>query len=785
MPSEHSRVYRFAEFEVNPVARTLMRNEVAIGLSRRSFDLLLYFVQNSGKILSKDELLKQIWPDTFVDENSLAKSISVLRKALDDGSTERNFVLTLPGRGYQFGAPVEVTVPGGGMSHAVLATGGEKQDIGILHQQRTIRTSLSEVQQSRSRSIARGVIALVLGATTALGAAAGAGYLLWRHFHPAPLSASVVLADFENTTGDKDFDIALNRVFQIELEQSPFLEIVPRSTVRKTLTEMQRKADEPLTQELAREVCERNNAQAVLSASISNFAGKYLLIMNASSCVTGKSLAGYQQEVAQKADVLAALDKAAGRVRKQLGESAASLDKFQKPIAEATTSSLEALRTYTQAQDAFYRGDEKTAEALFQRAIDLDGNFATAYRALGVALYNRRDYAQAAVLIQKAYSLRSHTTERDRLTIEILYNAFGTYDYQATIASMRLFNQLFPNNVTNWSNLCSMYTLVGDYAHAVEAGENTLRFGAPAAQMTDSVALAYQRANRFADAKRVATASIAAGKETFDLHQILFQIAVAEDDGAARKTEGDWGFTHDKSDYALDDLGMAAAAEGKVHEAADDFSRARREVVRQGDSDFAEALALDTVDTMLNAGDFEQARASLNGLRVTGNASGHFARLKAELGDMGPARKFIAEVNSSGETNTIHRYRDLPMLRALQSLDAHQPAQAVEEMEPARPYQMVDFEILSLRGRAEAEAGMLNRAADDYRLILANRGIAPISPLFAVAHLRLARVLVKARQTAAALAEYQAFLNAWKDGDPQEPLLVQAKKENALLQIHQ
>jgi hypothetical protein len=149
---------------------------------------------------------------------------------------------------------------------------------------------------------------------------------------------------------------------------------------------------------------------------------------------------------------------------------------------------------------------------------------------------------------------------------------------------------------------------------------------------------------------------------------------------------------------------------------------------------------------------------------------------------MGPARKFIAEVHSSGETNTIHRYHDLPMLGALLALDAHQPAQAVEKMEPARPYQMVDFEIPTLRGRAEAEAGMLERAADDYRLILANRGIAPISPLYTVAHLRLARVLVMERETAAARAEFQAFLNAWKDGDPQEPLLIEAKQESAKLE---
>jgi DNA-binding winged helix-turn-helix (wHTH) protein len=173
MPPEHSQVYRFAEFEVNPVARTLVRNEVAIGLSRRSFDLSLYFVQNSGKILSKDELLKQIWPDTFADENSLAKSISVLRKALDDGSSERNFVLTLPGRGYQFGAPVEVIVPGRGMPHAVFDLGAETQAIGILRQQRTIRTNISEVQQNLTRLTARGGACSCSGGNDCSGSSRG------------------------------------------------------------------------------------------------------------------------------------------------------------------------------------------------------------------------------------------------------------------------------------------------------------------------------------------------------------------------------------------------------------------------------------------------------------------------------------------------------------------------------------------------------------------------------------------------------------------------------------
>jgi len=793
MPGEQNALYRFAEFEVNPVARTLTRKGDILSLSRRSFDLLLYFVKNPGKILSKDELLSNIWSDAFVDENSLAKSISVLRKALDEPSTERSFVLTLPGRGYQFAVSVEV-VP---LHEALLAQdvglsrteaaqafaelGTEAQSIGVLRQQRTIRTSTVEVQRNRTRVSVRGWFALAFVTAIAAVAIGGGGYLLWRHFHPAPQSVSVVLADFENTTGEKDFDFALNRAFQIELEQSPFLDILPGASVRQTLAEMQRKADDPLTPDIAREVCERNNAQVVLTGSISSFAGRYLLTMDASSCVTGKTVAGYQQTVAQKADVLPALDTVAGHVRKQLGESAASLGKFQTPIAQATTGSLEALRAFTQAVDASDRGDGTMAQTLFQRAIALDSNFASAYKGLSVNFYNRNNHPQALLNIQKAYSLRAHTTERERLTIEIAYNAFGTYDYQASIAALRLFNQLYPNNATNWGNLSNMYTQVGDYAQAITAGETAWRIGPRNGVRAEILARAYKRAGRFADAKRVAALIIAEGKDTFGVHSILFQIAIAEHDAERIKLEGEWGFTHDELNRALDDLGQAAAAQGKLREATADLSRARQEALREGDQDSADSFSSDLADLLADAGDPEEANAAIKDMRGDGGDAGGFALLKSELGDMTAAKKFVLTASSREETNTVYRYSYLPMVRALMAIEGHQPAQAVEELEPARPYQMSDFSILSLRARAESEAGMPDRAADDYRLILANEGIDPISPLYNVAHLRLARVLAEQKKFEPARAEYEAFLDAWKDGDPQSALILAAKTEYSKL----
>jgi DNA-binding winged helix-turn-helix (wHTH) protein/TolA-binding protein len=784
MPQGQSPVYRFRDFEVDPVARTLKRGGEIVSLSRRSFDLLLYFVQNSGTILSKDELLKKIWPDTFVDENSLAKSISVLRKALDQNPQESTLVVTLAGRGYQFGATVEIVGPLAETAHGETALEDRNRGIGVVVQQRTITTSINEERQSQRHSTPLGWVTLGLGTLAVLAAIGAGGLLLWRHFHPAPQSASVVLADFENLTGDKDFDFALKRAFQIELEQSPFVEILPPATVQETLAEMQRNANSALTPELAREICERKNGQAVLTGSISTFAGKYLLMVNANSCVSGKNLAGYKAEVASKGDVLQALDLAAGKLRKQLGESAASLEKFQTPIAQATTSSLDALRAYTQALEAQDRGDTASEMALFQRAIDLDPNFASAYRGLSLAYRNRQDLVQARSLVQKAYDLRAHTTERERLTIEIAYSTYGTWDLEAAIASMQLYNQVYPNDASNWFSLCYMYLALGEYPQAIEAGEHGYRLAPDSGTGAEMLARAYMRANRYADAKHLATAEIARGKDRWGAHRVLFQIAYVEHDAARMKTEGEWGFTHQVMGQSLTDLGFVAASEGKLREATDDFTRARQEAIRSGDGDFADDATMFLAGIQEQFGYPREAAATLTQMMSDAYDPGTTAQFKAELGDLEPAKREIARIESSGTRNTLSLYFDLPMLRAMLDLKTNRPEKAVEDLEPARKYQMRDYGVPIMRARAEQDAGMLDKASEDYRLVIANPGLDPIWPGHSYVYIDLARVLAKQNKLDEARTQYQAFLNIWRDADPQIPLLIQVKQEFAKLQVH-
>ena len=779
---------RFAGYQLDPAARTLRYEGQPIALGPKTFDLLVFLAQHPHKVVTKDELLEAVWPNSFVEESNLSQHVFLLRKALSNTGQAEQIVTTVPGKGYQFTATVEQAPrqleeqrQGGLLIRAVQSV----TRVVVEEDSEDEGPELRALPAPRKRS------GWLIGAAagTVLLVAAG-GFAGWRWLHPMRAGhIDIVLSELENSTGDTDFDRVLNQALTIDLEQSPFLSLPSRSRIKETLAEMQKANDEPLTPAVAREICERNNAQAMLHGSISKLGSRYVVLLAADGCVSGKQIAGYKAEAASKEEVLGALDAAAGHVRSQLGESEASLERFQTPIMQATTTSLDALRAYTQAGERFEHGDMKGSQSLLEHAIALDANFASAYRSLSATYYNRGDFGQASKYIQKAFELRERATERERLGIETAYYAYGNYDYEATIRTMQLLNQIYPNNARNLSNLCNMYTQLGEYKEAIAAGEESYRIDPHLAVGATILARAYKRANRFDDAKRVANPTVAEGKDGWGLHSILLQIAYAEHDAAKIKSEGEWGLTHQGSNEALDDLAFAAATGGKLREAVNDFARARAESLRGSDAEFANSVLVDQAAVQIRFEEFTAARETLSQLR--GDLSGpsadagnqpSLARLKACLGDIGPAQHLVATAgNSEDMKNTVLQAWELPQLRALLALKARKPAEAVQLLEPARPYQLRDFEVPYLRAEAEVEAGMLDAGAADYRLILDNQGVDPISPTYSLSHLRLARVLVLQKKTEEARNEYRAFLEAWKDADPDLKLLMDAKHELAQL----
>ena len=770
---------------MDPAARSLKHEERLIPLGPKTFDLLLYLAQHPHQVVTKEELLAGVWPNSFVEESNLSQHVFLLRKALGTIGQGEQVVVTVPGKGYQFAASVE-QAPRSRVNHGLdgLVLDSVQSVAGLAVEEQTDDVSPEVAELAAPPKRRRWLVWLAAAAAVLL--VGGAALLGWRRLNPVRSGhVDLVLAEIENTTEDPDFDRTLNQALLIDLEQSPFLNLLTRSRVRETLKEMQRATSEPLTPALAMEVCERTNAQAMLHGTIAKFGSHYVLILDADNCVSGKQIGGYKAEAASKEEVLKALDTAAGRVRKQLGESAASLDRYKIPITQATTPSLDALRAFSLAGESFRRGDMKAAQILLNRAVTLDPGFASAYRAIGSSYYNLGDYNQAAAYYKKAFELRERTTERERLGIEVMYYGYGLNDYEESIRRTRQLLEIYPNMTNSWVSLANLYTKLGEYAQSIDAAEHACRLDPQSSVATVELARAELKASHFAEAKRTATQAIAEGKDHWDIHSILYQIAYLEHDAAKMKEEGGWGLSHQHANTSLYDMGVAAATGGRLREATDDLSRSRSEALRAGETDFAEGVLLREARVAMELDQPALATESLRQLKAyQGDPSdpGQLAYLKAMMGDVAFAERFVANSGSNESHNTVIESIYVPLVNALLALKNHKPEEALRLLEPTRVYQLRDFTVPSLRAQAETEAGKLEDAAADYRLILDNQGVDPISPLSSLAHLRLARVLVLERKIDAARTQYREFLSAWRDADQSIALLGEARRE--LAQLH-
>ena len=439
-------IYQFGEFRIDPLERTLRRDEKPVSLHRRAFDVLLYLVQNPGRAVTKDELLRNVWPDAFVDENNLTQSISVLRKALDQRPGDQRYITTLPGRGYQFVVPVKVVRQSGGLEQG-LREGSRSRGSGLLLQQRTVTTSIvrEEKHTSRMGFTARWIAVLgILAGTMAIVFAVDVG---WTHLHPRPSVANVVLTDFVNSTGDVTFDHTLKRALEIDLEQSPYMNVLSERAGVSTLLFMGRKSDTPITADIGQEICERTNRQALLAGTISLVGQQYLLTVEASSCSSGKQLASAKAEAGTKEGVLEALDKVAERVRRGLNESAKSVESYEVPLRVATTPSLEALRAYSIGKYLQSQGKSRSdVMAAFQRAVELDPQFAMAYRELAVENINSGQNVIGAQYFKKALDLSDHISAYEQLVIRAGYYAYGQQDLIAGIKAYEILASAYPQD---------------------------------------------------------------------------------------------------------------------------------------------------------------------------------------------------------------------------------------------------------------------------------------------------------------------------------------------------
>jgi serine/threonine protein kinase/tetratricopeptide (TPR) repeat protein len=634
------------------------------------------------------------------------------------------------------------------------------------------------------------IIVLVLAAIVA-------GGLYWRSRRAPILTEqdTVVLADFNNTTGDAVFDDTLKQAIAAQLGQSPFLNILSAARTRATLRLMARPANTQLTPEVARDLCERAGGKAYLAGSIASLGSQYVIGLDAVNCKTGDFLAQEQVTAENKEHVLRALGEAATMLRKKLGESLGSVDKFDAPLDQVTTPSLEALKALSVGRKILQEKGPEAAIPSFKRAVELDPNFADAYSALGISYINLREPGLASENLQKAYDLRDKTSERERFRISANYYLLGTGELEKAIQTYETWAQTYPRNNEPYGNLGVDYTYLGQYESAVNASLEDLRlFPGSAAAFTNMVGL-YTTLNRPEDAKAMYVEAITHKVNNPLLHGNRYGVAFYEGDVAEMERQVNGQKDQPGEDVLLSFASDTDAFYGRLASAREKSQRAIESARQGGAKETAAEWQMNSALREAQFGNMARARketASALATAATQDVQTLAALALARIGDAMPARRLADDLAHRFQLNTmINRYW-LPAIDASIEIGRNNPAKALERLQTATRYELgtpaPQFEVggslypAYIRGQAYLSLHQGAEAASEFQKLLDHRGVALNSPLGALARLQLGRAYVLAGDKTKARHAYLEFLELWKDADPDIPILKQAKLEYANLQ---
>jgi eukaryotic-like serine/threonine-protein kinase len=598
---------------------------------------------------------------------------------------------------------------------------------------------------------------------------------------------SILLTDFVNTTGDPVFDGTLKQALAVQLEQSPYLNVFPQERVRDTLKFMGRSPDERLTPDLARDVCQREGIKAVLNSAISTIGTQYVVDVNAVNCQTGDSLAREQVQADKKEQVLGAVGKAASSLRGKLGESLASVQIFDAPVEEATTSSLDALKAFSLAETERAKGDEFSAIPLYKHAIELDPNFAIAYARVGQAYANTGQIGPAIENTKQAFQRRERTSEVEKLYISTHYYEIVTGESDKAIEAYQLWKRTYPRDSAPTNNLSADYAAMGKYDQALPEALETVRLAPHEALGYQNVGEDYVGMNRFAEAKAVREKQVATNMDTAFDHGDLYTLAFLEGDAAAMLRQVDWAKGKpDEFDF-LQVVAQAAASRGRLQAARENYGKAA-DLARRGKFDeiAARITALHAEGEAL-VGNATQARdGAAAALAISRNRPTMLlcASALALAGGTAKASAIADEVAKLFPLHTLINSVLLPTIRAQIEINRGNPSKAIELLRTAAPYEFGSVtRVLPNYGRAQAylKARLGPEAAAEFQKILDHRGVCQTAPECSLAHLGLGRARALSGDNAGARTTYQDFFALWRDADPDVPILKEAKAEYAKL----
>jgi eukaryotic-like serine/threonine-protein kinase len=636
---------------------------------------------------------------------------------------------------------------------------------------------------------------VIVSAAIAVVTLAGGSYLYLHRTPKLTDKDTIVLADFTNTTGDTVFDGTLRQGLSVQLEQSPFLSIISDEQVQRSLQMMDQKPDAKLTPEIARELCQRTGSAAVLDGSIAQIGTQYLLTLKAVNCASGESLASTEAQANDKNHVLDALGKTASEIRNKLGESLNSVQKFDTPLEQATTPSLEALKAFSTGYNIMYTTGPTGAIPFLKHAIELDEKFALAYAWLGRTYRTLGENETAAEYTRKAYELREPTSEAEKYFITASFDIVVTGNLEKAKQTCVLWAQAYPRLAMPHNFLSGpIYPTFGQYEKALEEGVEAVRVNPDNSPVPYFIlGLNYVSLNRLDEAKATYGQALERKLDHPYIHADLYSIAFLQNDAAGMEHQAAWATGKPGAENEmLASQADTAAYSGRLREARDFSRRAANSAERTDEKEAAATYSAKSGlrEALLGNADDARRRATMAMQRSTDQGVQYSAALAlAYAGDGKEAQALTADLAKRFPQATIEQFSFLPTLRAKVALNKRNAPEAIESLAPAAPYELgragnygwTALYPVYVRGEAYLAAHKGAEAAVEFQKILDHRGIILNEPIGALAHLQLGRSYAIQGDTAKAKAAYQDFLTLWRDADPDIPVLIAAKAEYAKL----
>ena len=752
--SKTRQLYGFGRFRLDPEKELLLREDETVPIAPKAFQILLVLIRHNKQVVTKDDLMKSIWPDTFVEEANLSRNIFLLRKALGESPQDHQYIVTVPGRGYRFAEDVQL-VP--------------DREIDIV----AASHSNVEVRVEETWPWGWMAAAAVLLIAVAFGA--------WKFFvRRAPVLTekdTVVLADFTNSTGDSVFDGTLRQGLEVQLQQSPYLNLISRDQIQQILRLMDKPADLRLTPETAQEICERTGSAAALEGSIASLGTQYVLGLKAINCRNGEILDEEQVQAARKEEVLNALTTMASNFRTRVGESLATIRDHNTPLEQATTSSLDALQNYTAGLSIMGQGHFRAATPLFERAIAIDPNFAMAYYLRGIAYEQAGDMARSAEDANRAYSLVDRVSETERTDITAYYYRF-TGELDKEIDAWQLSARNYPRHWGPHNQISLTYIDRGEFEEGLKEGQESARLEAHVEPPWRRQLDALMCLSRVPEAEAVAAKVRTLGIDGSRIHQRFLELAYLEDDHPSIAREIQW-FSGKPEEYLS--FGLQAAylnLHGQRRESSEEYQRAADTARRQG--------------LRYVADDFEEADARAGAL--AGNCQGA-RRLRrpalalAMCGETAEAEKLAVETSKLFPNGTIWNAVQLPEIEAVIALHGDESAKGIGLLASASPYERAYPDAVYIRGLVYLQMKRGAEAVAEFRKIAdhegASWGATWIHPnwgqYYALSYLGMARGFAVTGQSARATEMFEKFFALWENADPDLPILRQARAEYAKL----